>query len=558
MRKTLLFFLFALNLNSFSQSSAPPKINYQGIARTADLKVVSTGTIYIKFLIESGDNSEVFEEKNQASIAPSGVFQTQIGTGIPLQNNFSALSWKKPPYFLTVFTNTDASSNYVQMGPQQELVSVPYSLFSENAANPYLNISGGILQVNNSSISLPAGATQNLSTAYNSTLAAVPVSVTISGGNTIELPTPMPGTNITISPIASYPYYQISSNPQLSYVSGVLSISGGNAIAFPPESWIKNGAFVHLSSSSDNVGIGITNPSAKVDITNTFVTQPGLRVNDNGNQSGIMINKSSLSNGRALEVFQFNPSNISNALEVTNFGSGSGIYCTTTGSVSAIYGASNSSASSALAFGVHGHTGNTNPFAAGIYGTNSGNGPSVLGIKNNTLGNSAKFETTAPGNMADAMVAKTDGGGAAIHAICGTTVVNSSNVGVWIENAHLKSSQPLPPTLTDILSCTGCSSVMVLPGSTDMNGAFSINTGSGGYAASIAFRLTFKKSYTKPPIVVITPASADAANFVLRYYVTLVGTGPYTAFDFNLPTGFQAGGGAVRVHKFNYIVIESD
>lgn len=227
-------------------------------------------------------------------------------------------------------------------------------------------------------------------------------------------------------------------------------------------------------------------------------------------------------------------------------------------SSAAIFSQQNSAASSAGAHGVYGLTSNANPLAAGIYGDNSGAGPAVFGYKSTSSGVAGRFEIPNTTNTADALFANTSGGGAAIHAVNGPTVSGGSNIGLWLDAGHLKSTQLTAPTVNTIsVSGGGISSatISLSAGSTDVKGtlqAVITTTGIVNQNNNFVVRVNFNKPYTNPPVVVMTPASD---NGVLQPFISAVSLTSFTV-TFKNPTTTNMSALSPFSVNYNYMVIE--
>ncbi len=491
MNKTSIIFLF-LTLGffaSFSQTPPPHKINYQGIARNAAGNVITSGPIGLKFEIYNSDNSEYFTETQSVPVSSSGVFVAAIGSANTA--GFNALTWgNKPPYTLKVSADPSGGTAYSIIG-QQELLSVPYALYAENVKNaPTTSITAkGIL-------------TSTFSAPSNYSLEVLPPKLSISG------------KSITVIQGG------FSSTDTLSFAS------------FPNLIWHHpgNANRVALLNPGDSVGIGTTNPTAKLEVKD--FPNPTFSVSNFNTGNYTPIGFSSSSNNHSLRVL--------------NDGSGSAVYGVQTSTINlnayagffdgglvtkgktnfaptfnfrsqnlagtdlmiirndgfvgvntnlpanrlevietltanaAIFGNHNSSIASITAHGVSGQTSNMSPAASGIYGISTGGGPGVYGSNTSTtaaiygyksaVGGAGKFEIQNGSSPSDALLGSTTGSGAAIKATC-PTGAPSNSLALLIENGHIKSQSSAGPTIT----CVACSytplgSVSISGAKTDVKG----------------------------------------------------------------------------------------
>ena len=113
---------------AFAQS--PNALNYQAVLRDASGVVSQNKAVQVKFTIRSGaaNGASVYSENHNATTNAYGLINLQIGTGTVTSGNFSAINWASGAYFLEV------SLDGVAAGAQQ-LASVPFSLYAQNAAS---------------------------------------------------------------------------------------------------------------------------------------------------------------------------------------------------------------------------------------------------------------------------------------------------------------------------------------------------------------------------------------------------------------------------------------
>jgi hypothetical protein len=144
-------FSFIIIFKSFSQSP-PQGINYQAVVYSDNGnnqpglnvpgQVLRNKNIRVRFtLIQSAANgSEVYKESHATTTDAFGMFSLVIGQGVhDGANAFSAINWAAGKHFLKVEIDKTGGTNYVTMSNQQ-LLSVPYSLYSEKSS--YSSTSG--------------------------------------------------------------------------------------------------------------------------------------------------------------------------------------------------------------------------------------------------------------------------------------------------------------------------------------------------------------------------------------------------------------------------------
>ena len=112
--------------------SQPQKISYQAIIRDANGNVLQNQnvTLQLDILQGSSTGSVIYSETQTTTTNQYGLINIFIGDGIPTQGVFSDIDWSNGPYFLK--TSVDIGNGPEELGTQ-ELVSVPYSLYSQSA-----------------------------------------------------------------------------------------------------------------------------------------------------------------------------------------------------------------------------------------------------------------------------------------------------------------------------------------------------------------------------------------------------------------------------------------
>lgn len=130
-------------------------------------------------------------------------------------------------------------------------------------------------------------------------------------------------------------------------------------------------------------------------------------------------------------------------------------------------------------------------------------------INTGSVSSAGRFENNSTSNSADAVFAKTDGAGAAIHAINGPPVAGGTNVGLWLENGHIKATASGTNTIgsggTNITGPIITRTPATGFTTNDVSGAVNINFSSATNITSgqyVEFRVTFLKPYTVKPKVV--------------------------------------------------------
>lgn len=135
-------------------------------------------------------------------------------------------------------------------------------------------------------------------------------------------------------------------------------------------------------------------------------------------------------------------------------------------------------------------------------------------------------------------------GGGKLSIGADLTAINSL---LTIKNGHFESQQTVAPSIATTINAGTLSDAVMETGSSDMAGAFIINTTNSGLSAGAQATVTFNETFSSKPRVVITAASANAAS--RSFYVIATNTG----FTIHFTQAPVAGSS----YTYNYMVIEN-
>ncbi len=130
-----LLFLGILWVSSAVAQNAPQGINYQCIVRDNTGASINNQTVTLLFTIRNNTPTGpiLYSEMQTVSTNAFGLVNLVIGGGTPLQGTFANINWGIGAKFLTVSIET-APGVFDEIGTSQ-LLSVPYALYAQNAAN---------------------------------------------------------------------------------------------------------------------------------------------------------------------------------------------------------------------------------------------------------------------------------------------------------------------------------------------------------------------------------------------------------------------------------------
>lgn len=381
--------------------------------------------------------------------------------------------------------------------------------------------------------------------------------------------------------------------------SDALGNASWQTITAPAAAWTSTLGTTILVNSTDKVGIGTNTPNASLDIKNNAASLVGLALDINnatngsnglqlrhfgiGNAAYIEVNNTG-SSAKAIEA-QHNGSGT--AIGATNLGSGSAgiftisnatntaaaLYVSTNGTGNAIYAANSSSTAVTADFanssgdvvraissgGGRALVASSNSNGTGAVDiTNTGTGAALVAYKNSgtTGGNVANFANNSNTNGADVLRAHNTGTAAAIHA-SNNAVDPASALSLWVENGHIKATQATAAVVTTVSATGGLSATgvaLTLGTCNDVKGSLSAvctTTGMINPGGQVTFRVSFNKSYSVNPTVIITP-NTDPGQ--MSYYISTINTGFFNVtFKNNTAANLS---GPSFTFGFNYMVIE--
>ena len=240
-------------LSAFAQT--PQAFKYQAMVRDGAGIVLANQPVSFQMSIHDGSagGTVVYRETHSTTTNQTGLANLEVGSGTPVSGIFADIDWGGGSKFLEVELDPAGGTSYVSMGTAQ-LMSVPYSLFSENTANTddadadptnELNTSvalngtdlevtdaGGTITTDLSGLVDDADADP---TNELQTLSVNGEQLTISNGNTVNLPQEMPAG-----------------------VAGQTLRNDGTA-------WVTDD---NLTNDGSKIGIGTTAPDMKLTIDN--------------------------------------------------------------------------------------------------------------------------------------------------------------------------------------------------------------------------------------------------------------------------------------------------
>ena len=132
MKNTLLLLSFVL-MSIFAFGQTPQAFKYQAVARDLNGNPVINQEISVKISILAGspEGETVYSEIHQTTTNSLGLLILEVGSGTTVTGEFAMIAWGNNASFIKTEMDLTGGVNFVFMGTSQ-LLSVPYSLFSEN------------------------------------------------------------------------------------------------------------------------------------------------------------------------------------------------------------------------------------------------------------------------------------------------------------------------------------------------------------------------------------------------------------------------------------------
>ena len=129
--KKIYSLVVGLLLTASVWAQAPQKMSYQAVLRNSNGGLITSAPVGMRISILQG-SSAVYVETQTPSTSANGLVSLEIGTGIVVTGTFATINWAAGPYFIKTETDPTGGTAYTIAGTN-ELMSVPYALFSANA-----------------------------------------------------------------------------------------------------------------------------------------------------------------------------------------------------------------------------------------------------------------------------------------------------------------------------------------------------------------------------------------------------------------------------------------
>jgi len=135
--KKIYSILAGLLLTASVFAQAPQKMSYQAVIRNSSSVLITSTPVGMQISILQGSSTgtPVYVETQTPSTNANGLVSLEIGTGTIVTGTFATINWASGPYFIKIETDPTGGTAYTISGIN-ELMSVPYALFSANGGTP--------------------------------------------------------------------------------------------------------------------------------------------------------------------------------------------------------------------------------------------------------------------------------------------------------------------------------------------------------------------------------------------------------------------------------------
>jgi hypothetical protein len=184
--KKIYLSIAAICLSLQIMAQAPQKMSYQAVIRNTSGVLVTNAPVGIQIKLYAGPTSgaPVYTETHTATTNANGLATIEIGAFTSL----NGIDWSSGFYMLETLIDPTGGTNYTVIGSSQ-LLSVPYALYAETSGSSTPGPQGAQGPIGPVGPVGPAGPDSQ-------TLTLVGQTLSISGGNSVTLPTG--GTGVTL------------------------------------------------------------------------------------------------------------------------------------------------------------------------------------------------------------------------------------------------------------------------------------------------------------------------------------------------------------------------
>lgn len=287
MKRFLIVAMLLIAILSQGFTQVPGAFNYQAVVRNISGEVISNQNVSfrISILENSTSGNVVYSETHKAQTNNFGLVNLKVGKGTRVSGNFNPAGWGSASHFIKVEFDATGGSNYTLLGTS-ELLSVPYAFHAQTVENDKVD-------------DADADATNEIQTLN---LSGTQLSLS-KGGGTVTLPSSGGGDNWGTQTVVSDETLNgdgttarplgvvgdLTDDQTLSISGNNLSISGGNTVTLPtasPSPWTTNGD--NISRTTGKVGIGTDTPAEKLDVKGNITVSDSYLLKNSGGSNFVI------------------------------------------------------------------------------------------------------------------------------------------------------------------------------------------------------------------------------------------------------------------------------
>lgn len=137
MKKTFTLFV-AIITSLLIHAQVPELISYQAVVRNSNDQLVVNTAIGMKISIlhNSASGTAVYEETQNPTTNANGLVSVKIGNGTVVSGDISSINWSDGTYFIKTQIDITGGTNY-NLSATTQILSVPYALYSKTAGNVF-------------------------------------------------------------------------------------------------------------------------------------------------------------------------------------------------------------------------------------------------------------------------------------------------------------------------------------------------------------------------------------------------------------------------------------
>jgi len=242
-------------------AQVPQAFKYQVVLRDASGEVLSNQSVGLRVSIHETNTGGpiIYQETFSVTSNQFGLVNLEIGNGTATLGDFETIDWGSDSKFFQTEIDPTGGTNYYTMGTSQ-LLSVPYSLYSERSKDSPWELSGNNLYYNNGFVGINKENPE--------------VHLDVHG----EICSYQPGTatgEIYLSGPLSSPGIVMFSNQPEHYRTNIIRVPEGLGFGVHAASTSPGYSSLFINNSG-NIGIGTTTPTNRLEL---FSDSPKLYFN---------------------------------------------------------------------------------------------------------------------------------------------------------------------------------------------------------------------------------------------------------------------------------------